>query len=201
MIILKEDKCLIEKYIKGESQAIEELVKRYINSLYHLSYSLTHEKNSAEELFQETWIKVIENIETYNHRNNFKPWLYTICINTYRDKYRKEKRWLGRVKDYFTNQEKEYVINNYTLSIPMEDIVEKKEQEKTIKNYIKILEDKYRLPIILFYFQEMTYQEIAELLKLPMGTVKSRLNTAKKKLRKMMEVNDDEGKRTRKGTW
>ena len=111
----------------------------------------------------------------------------------HRDRYRKAKRWLNKFMDFFSNEEKEAELSNVQSSglSPDEQAVDNGLQ-KNLTDSINSLEDTFRIPIILFYFKELRYEDIAEILDIPSGTVKSRLNAGKSKLRKLMEVKNYE---------
>jgi RNA polymerase sigma-70 factor (ECF subfamily) len=184
-----EDNEIIERYKSGQRDILNILVDRYKNPLYKLCRHLTSNSMDADDLFQETWVKVVKNIKSYDPDKIFPPWLYKICTNMYLDRYRAKKRWLGKVKEYFNNEEKEIEMESMEsrLPLPEEELIEKYDHE-TIRRYINMMDDIYRLPIILYYFKEVDYSDIAAILDIPVGTVKSRLYSAKQRLGKLMEV-------------
>lgn len=189
-----EDIELIRQYCNGQDDAGEILIDRYQNSLYKLCYNLSKNKYDADDLFQETWVKAVKNFKYYDGSRPFLPWLYTICTNLYKDKYRSKKRWLERIKDYFTNEEKDEEMErvSYGLPLPEGEVIIKYDRE-TLKKCIDMLNDIYKIPLILYYFKEINYNDISLILKIPIGTVKSRLNTGKRKLKELMEVYYERG--------
>lgn len=184
-----EDNEIVSRYISGQSEVMDILVDRYKIPLYRLCYHLTANNMDADDLFQETWIKAVKSIKLYDTGKPLLPWLCTICTNLYKDRYRVKKRWINRIKEYFSSQEKDAEMDSVHNSAPMleDELVEKFDRE-AVRKYINMLDDTYRLPIILYYFKEVDYSDIGEILGIPIGTVKSRLYTAKQKLRKLMEV-------------
>jgi len=184
-----EDKDLIKLYKSGQQAVMEILVERYKNPLYKLCYHLASNRYDTDDLFQETWVRVVKNINSYDEDKPFAAWLYSICTNLYKDKYRSKKRWLNRIKDYFTNEKKEEEMGNVENNsfLPEEQIIDKYNSE-VIRKCVNMLDDTYRLPIILYYFKELSYSDVALVLNIPLGTVKSRLSTGKKKLKQLMEV-------------
>ncbi len=165
------------------------LVERHQSQLYKLCFKLSRSKEDADDLFQDTWIKAIQSIKQYDLDSNFENYLYTICINIYRDRYNKEKRWLKIIKHKFSKEEKESILETTPASQQVEDIVLVNEQRNLIERCLAKLNDKYRIPLILFYLKDQKISEIAVILDLPVGTIKSRLYTGKSKLKKLMEVN------------
>lgn len=186
------DEQLIRLVLNKESDAITYLVERYKTPLYTFTLNLCKDKYEAEELFQDTWVKVCTNLEQYKEKN-FKNWIISISLNLYKDKYRKKKRWLNKITDFFKDStEKDNALNNVPEDSSIGDMVVATENSQLLKICINQLNDDYRIPVILYYFEEKTYKEISEILDIPIGTVKSRLNTAKKKLKIEMEARNFE---------
>jgi len=170
-----------------EKQKISEYVELYSQDLYSFACRLTLSRGEAEDLFQQTWLKVVDNIEKYKE-DNFKAWLFTICSNQFKDNYRKKARYSKIVKDdYSDNEKKDFVINSAKGNDDTEIKVERRDTKMAIINKINSLSEKHREPILMFYFQDMKYEDIAKDLNIPVGTVRSRINTAKKILKKQME--------------
>lgn len=193
-----EDAEIVRRCSEGQIDLIEILIEKYKSQLYKLCLHLTNNNYESEDLFQDTWVKAVKNIGKCNAEKSFYMWLYTIALNLYRDRYRKKKRWLSKVKEYFDTDKKEELINNFKSNymLPEDKLLQNYEKAK-LKTLINNLNDKLRIPIILFYFKDMSLDNIAEVLDIPAGTVKSRLNTARNKLRKMMEVEDYEERKIR----
>lgn len=189
-----ESRYILQMYNNDREQGLEFLVDKYKDSLYKFSLHLCKNSNEAEDLFQDTWIKVFKNINTFDENKNFQTWLFTICMNSYKDRYRKSKRWLNIIRDYFDNEEKQEEMGKVysTENLPEEETI--KDYEKyMIKKAVKTLKDEYRIPLILYYFQQLSYKEISEILSIPEGTIKSRLNKGRKLIKDYMEVNHYDG--------
>lgn len=188
-----EDNQIIQLYKAGKTDLLEILIDRHKNSLYKFCYYLASNKHDADDLFQDTWVRVMQNVGSFDEKKVFCNWLFSIALNSYRDRYRKAKRWLNKFMDFFSNDEKEAELSNVQNSglSPDEQAVDN-ELKKNLTDSINSLEDTFRIPIILFYFKELRYEDIAEILDIPSGTVKSRLNAGKAKLRKLMEVKNYE---------
>jgi RNA polymerase sigma-70 factor (ECF subfamily) len=154
----------------------------YKNQIYTLCIRLTQSPTHAEDLFGETWVKVAEKINNIKKEKNPMNWIYTVCLNLYRKsapKWRKED-----VSDDFFDDE----TILFEKELNTEENIIKKETLQQMYKAVSALSDTYRIPIILFYFRDLSYKEISEMMKLPIGTVKFRLNYAKKLLQKEMEV-------------
>lgn len=183
-----DEQQLIKIYLANPDEGIDLIISRYKTSLYSFCVHLSRDRQAAEDLFQDTWVKVFRNINKFDADKSFESWLFTIAINTYRDGYRKAKRWLNRIVDYTDTDAKYEIIDNAisTYGIP-EEIVLKQESKKALKKAIEKLNDKQKIPLLLYYFKSFSYKQIAEILDIPEGTVKSRINTAKSKLKDYME--------------
>lgn len=180
-----EQKQNVLQYNDDFSQ-IEDLVKQYENMLYNLCYRLTQNLHDAQDLYQQTWLKAISRINFYANKS-IKNWLYTICLNLYRDNYRKSKRKEQIISNKFSSEAQEKVMENATDNETAESAALRNISNDLLLSKIEQLSDKLRVPIILFYFDGLDYKAIAEILRVPIGTVKSRLNLAKEKLRREME--------------
>ena len=156
----------------------ERYVEVYSTDLMRFCYKLCGSLYDAEDLFQDTWTKALHKLHTYDSDRDFRTWLFSICVNTYRDSGRKK---YNSMKFHFQNNEEK---ERFLHSIPTE--------EKNIDEYIDLysaiatLSKKHRLVITLYYFKEFSVKEIAEILSIPEGTVHSRLNTAKRMLKRRL---------------
>lgn len=144
------------------------------NSLKYYALTLTANEDDALDLVQETYLKVLSNTDKYKDDNNFKAWLFTIMKNTYINSYNK----LSNKKTIRDTSDDEYILRNHQL----DDISPDSELgESEIHKALHGLEDDYRIPFSSF-INGFKYHEIAERMNLPIGTVKSRIYFARKKL-------------------
>ena len=161
---------------------IDSYIHQYGKRLYGLCMTLCANSTEADDLYQDTWLKVVEYISKYDPSKKFEPWLTQICVNIYRNTLRRLARspiWSG----FSSNEEKDLVINS--IPAPMA------EDYSALHEAIKRLPEKHRMTIILFYFHDMDIGSTAQILKVPAGTVKSRLSKAKKLLREALKVETD----------
>ena len=157
---------------------IDQLIEQHGRRLYGLCQTLCNNPSDADDLYQETWLKVCARIKLYNPSRSFECWLTRICVNTYRDSLRKKSRSL--VFDNFSTQEsKDAVMENVA-------IIEKADFSD-LHEAVKRLPDKLRMTIILYYYRDMDINQTAQSLHVPPGTVKSRLSKAKKLLKEMIQ--------------
>lgn len=156
----------------------DQYVELYSADLMRFCYKLCGNQYDAEDLFQDTWTKALRRIDTYDAGRDFRTWLFSVCANTFKDAGRKK---YNSMKLHFQNNEAK---ERFLHSIPTE--------EKDIDRYMDLydaigsLNKKHRIVIALYYFKEFSTKEIAEILSIPEGTVHSRLNTARKNLKRRL---------------
>ena len=140
--------------------------------------SLCRNPDHAQDLYQETWLRVIQKLDQYDNRLEFEGWLTRVCVNLYRDQLRKKKR--SRIFDSFsTREDKDALLE----SIPAKEKVDYRDLHQAVGR----LPDKLRITVLLYYFRDLDIQSTAAALGVPSGTVKSRLQKAKKLLKEMMQ--------------
>ena len=161
---------------------INEYIALYGKRLYGLCVKLCGNTVDADDLYQETWLKAYEKLTQYDAARSFEGWITGICVNAYRDLLRKRKR--SPVFDNFsTTEEKDYAMANVVAA--------SKEDYSDLHTAIDRLPEKMRTALILHYFHGFDEKKTADALKVPIGTVKSRLHQAKKKLRKELADEPD----------
>lgn len=160
---------------------VDQYINQYGKRLYGLCVTLCTNTFDAHDLYQETWLKVLKNIDSFDSSKEFEPWLTRICVNTYRNVIK--RRSILSVVEFQSNEDKDAFMQ----SIPEEY----KKNYKPLYEAIDKLPDKLRLTVILFYFRDMDISSTATVLKVPAGTVKSRLNKARKLLKEMLENETD----------
>ena len=161
---------------------INQYIRDYGKRLYGLCTFLCSNSYEAEDLYQETWLKVVKNIGKYDPSKEFEPWLTTICVNTYRNTLRRILK-SPVFNTFTTTEEKEEVIN----SVPAPEGHDYSDLYAAIDK----LPEKLRLTVLLFYFRDMDIEKTATVLGIPPGTVKSRLNKARKLLKEVLTDESD----------
>jgi RNA polymerase sigma-70 factor (ECF subfamily) len=175
---IPDDGELVEKAKKGDEHAFEVLVKRYQKGIYRLAYRMTHDHLTADELAMETFVRAYKALYRFRKDANFFNWLYTIGMRLCLNYLKKEKRMVDgdpEVMDTIAHRDKHQDC--------MLDSVIAKETATRIRAAIERLPDKLRMVLLLRVDEEMSYEEIAEALRVPTGTVMSRLNRARERLR------------------
>ena len=175
------DEALVEAYVEGDRAAFAELIGRYRDQLLHFLTRFLGSATSAEDVFQETFVQVHLSAEMFDVSRRFKPWLFTIAANKARDYHRKHGRQsvlsLSAPMDR-GHEGRTYVdLLQAELPSPQSPILDA-ERSRLVKYVIDSLNPHLREILLLSYFQRMSYNQIADALEIPLGTVKSRLHTA-----------------------
>ena len=179
------DKQLVIIFRKGDNSGITELLRRHKKQIYTSIYFLVREKEKADDLFQDTFIHIIQAIRDgkYNHQGYFRAWAVRIAHNIFIDKVRVERR-MKMVRDT-----EEFSILN---TIPCEDELKEKtlvrnEEEETIRATIQKVPIIFREVLIMRHYGEMTFDEISKTLNINLNTALGRMRYALKYMRKIME--------------
>lgn len=190
-----EDGEVIRRCLSGQMHMMDALIDRYKTDLYSLCVKLARNRPDADDLFQETWVKAMKRLESYDPQHRFKTWLFAICTNCYRDLYRRRKRWWRRVtrlgegvgEEGQPYPEDDLAVMEADAPDPEEQTISR-ESADAVKRALEGLEDALRLPILLHYFQDLSVAEIGAIMAIPEGTVKTRLMRGRQALKAAMEA-------------
>ena len=179
------DKSLVEMTLAGDRDAFGQLVERYQGPVYGLVYHYTGKYGDAEDLTQEAFIEAYRSLRHLKERDKFCAWLRgiacRICMNWLR---REEKRLQKKVAKEQENIPQEISYEAIiSAGVSVERDLARQEIREAVTDAIASLPDKYRLPVILRYLQELSYQEIGDFMELPKSTVRGILYRANKILR------------------
>lgn len=174
------DEQLIAKFQLGDLQAFDILVRRYKDQLLNFVYRFVGNRSDAEDIVQETFLRVYKNKHMYKEIAKFSTWVYTIAGNLAKTELRRRKRHKIFSVSNFVNEERDYDIPDREHS--PEKKVDSAIQEEIIQKAIEKLPAKFKEVIILRDIQGFAYEEISQILNIPLGTVKSRVNRGRLKL-------------------
>jgi len=174
---------LIKRSIKGDVDAFEELIKDYKKMAYNIALRVLRNKEDAEDISQEALVKVFKNIDSFNMQSTFKVWLYRIVMNTCLDFKRKKKIVTYSIDKPLESDESEILQDIPDNSNNPDIIIQNKLESQMLYECIEMLDDDFRTVIVLRDLQNLSYKDIASILSCNEGTIKSRLNRARKKLR------------------
>jgi len=179
------DEELILRFQNEEVEAFNEIVFRYKNKVVNFLYRYTGDRDEAEDLAQDTFIKVFRSKHLYKEIAKFSTWFYTIAVNTAKTNAKKKSRMSTiSVSDFDPENDKDFDLKD--TSISPEDSANASIENYYIQQAINSLDEEFRKIIILRDIEDLEYDEIAKITGLPMGTVKSRINRGREKLKKLL---------------
>jgi len=176
------DAELLSRYTAGDEAAFREIVTRYKNSLYAFLRQFLNRHDLVEDVFQETFLQLYSSRNSFDTNRPLRPWLFTIAANKAKDALRKWQRTsavsIGTMAD---SQDLSFddMLNTVTSdrTLPYEEL-QKGETATRVGQIISNMPENLREILGLAYFQGFSYKQMAEILSIPIGTVKSRLHTA-----------------------
>ncbi len=179
--MLEQDNELIIRFKNGDQIAYAELYQKYIRYAFGTALLLLKDSLMASDVCQEAFIKVYQKIHSFKEGNHFKPWFYRILVN-------EAMRLTRRIMCLPKPIERIPDIPSSTFSEP-QNVIMNNEQVYEIRQAINKLPVKLKVPIILRYYADLTEKEIAAALKIPSGTVKSRLRRGRDRLGSFLKEN------------
>jgi len=189
-----EDAVLVERCRQGDSAAMEQLILRYQDRIYNVILRMCRNTDDAAELTQETFVKIIKNINEFEGRSSFYTWAFRIAVNLTLNYCQRSVR-LGlksldvedKEHDRQAKRQLKEVLTDESCPDPALLAQNKELCEIVIQSLMK-LDDAHRAVVVLRDIEGMNYARIAEVLDIELGTVKSRLSRARSHLRKIMEA-------------
>lgn len=170
------DEELVTKVIKEDKEIFEELVNRYQDKLMRYATYLTKNEEKAADIVQESFIKTYVNLKGFNKNKKFSSWIYRIVHN----------ETMNAIKKY--HKEIPIALNiDFSSNENLEDTFSKKEIIEMAQKCLSKMDNKYSEPLILFYIEEKSYEEISDILRLPMGTVAIRISRAKAQMKNICQ--------------
>jgi RNA polymerase sigma-70 factor (ECF subfamily) len=173
---------LLTQYIEGEEAAFSEIVSRYKNGLYAFLRMFLNRRELVEDVFQETFLQLFNSRESFDTSRPLRPWLFTIAANKAKDALRKWQRKNAIPIGTMTDSEDmsfDDMLNSVTSDStkPYEEL-QKDETALRVRQIIADMPGNLREILVFAYFNRFSYKQMAEILSIPIGTVKSRLHTA-----------------------
>ncbi|GIV05976.1 MAG: RNA polymerase sigma factor [Fimbriimonadales bacterium] len=182
------DEVLIERFKEGDEHAFDLLVRRYEQKVYQLAYRLTNNPDDAADVAAETFLRMYNSLKRFRGDAQLSTWLYRVVSNVFFDFRKRESRHQHIPLEIQTEDSEE------PMELPVEDEsvdimghALQQEQRRVLMEVIQQLPEYQRVMVVLFHIEERSYEEIAQILGLPLGTIKSRLNRARTALRQLLE--------------
>lgn len=168
------EQVLVKKLKRKEEAAFEEIVTTYANRLYKVCYLILKDEKEAEDVVQETFIKVYKNIASFRGDSSLYTWIYKIALNISRDYVRKRMETIPLKEEWIGED-------------GVEDKVESSINKDVLRECLNSLNPIYRECLVLFYFEDLSIKEISSILLESEGTIKSKLSRGRKLLRESLE--------------
>lgn len=176
------DEELIEQTLSGNQDAFAELVTRYQDRLYNVVYHIVNDREDASDIVQETFLQSYTNLSRFRMSSRFYTWIYRIAFNISIGTLRQKKRKVSM----------EQIMEDYGECIAAkgespEHKITREESSKLLWEAINRLPEEYKTPLVLREMEDASYDDIAEILHVPVGTVRSRLHRARIALKEIIE--------------
>jgi RNA polymerase sigma-70 factor (ECF subfamily) len=180
---IEDDQALIARAQEGDSYSFDHLVKKYQKKIYTLAYRMVKNHDAADDVAQDTFINAYSSINSFKLGYSFYTWLYRICMNLSINYLKRQKFVLleSQFEEEFSPLEKETANED-----PLTFLVHK-EQERKIEQAIDSLPPKYKAVFVLKVYEDLSYEQIAQTLKISLGTVMSRLFRARERLQEVLK--------------
>jgi len=172
---------------KGDQRAFAEIVELYKDKIFHLAYRMLSNRHEAEDVVQDTFLRVYKNLDRYDENQKFSTWIYRIGTNLCIDRLRKRKPTYSLDAE-MNDQEG---VDGYSI-LPSDDRTPESElllseTQQLIRQAIESLPAKYKTVMVLRYLQDLSLQEISDVLDMPVTTIKTRVHRGREYLRKKLE--------------
>ena len=175
------DEQLLANYLVGDAPAFADLIRRYQQELFAFLQRFVSDASIAEDLFQETFVQVHRNARNFDPERRFRPWLFTIAANKARDHLRSAARRATQSLDNVTGHSDDastFLDLMASDTPPPPEELTRNENIAAVQEVLADLPVMYREVLVMSFFHRFAYKEIAEMLSIPLGTVKSRLHAA-----------------------
>lgn len=177
------DEVLVQLCLGGDRAAFAEIVRRYQKQIFSLTYRLTNHVEDAQDLAQEVFLKLYQVLDKYDGNRPFFPWMYKVASNVCYTALRKKPQ-----QDVPLEKVIEFAPLVPKKESQPEDYTEARETQRLVQQAIAELPENYRVPLVLRYLEDLSYQQIAEVMDLPVSTIETRLFRGKSLLQKRLSL-------------
>lgn len=171
------DQILVDEILNGKTEVYELLILKYQKQLFSTVFNIVKDEDLTMDIVQEAFLKAYESLPNLRNKDQFYPWIKRIAINESLMKIDRNKRFVDMYNE--DQDEDDYFFNSITDEKNPEKELLDEEIRRYVKKYVDSLPSKLRTVIILREVEDMSYEEIADILKIPIGTVRSRLFNAR----------------------
>lgn len=184
-----EDMVLIERAQKGDRSAFDQLVWKYQSRAYQYAYRLTSDQDVACDIVADAFVRTYNALANFRGQSAFTTWLYRIVTNCFLDMRKREKNKKTVSLDAPVGTDGDMTIQVESEEDGPDVISERHARERLVQKSLRKLPEYQQTMLVMFHVDNLSYEEIAEILDLPIGTVKSRLNRARLSLREQLAEN------------
>ena len=178
---------LVRRCLAGDEKAYRELVELYQGQVFSVVLRMVRRREDAEDLTQETFVRMFRALDRYDPQRPFAAWLFTIASRLAIDHIRRRKVSPVSLTQRDPGSDEEYDIEVPDPGPTPDEVTSRTEEERRTEELIRSLPPHYRIVVMLRHQRDMAYEEIAEALHLPLGTVKARIHRAREILRTKLE--------------
>ncbi|MBN2288833.1 MAG: sigma-70 family RNA polymerase sigma factor [Candidatus Glassbacteria bacterium] len=184
----RSDEELVRLFMEGQERAFSELMERYSRRIVNYVYRIIGDRDRAEDLLQDTFVRVYRNIDRFDQKRKFSTWLYTIATNLAKNELRNAGRSpLMYFQNLFYRKEDQKMFEAVDQADKPDDELYRRQLKDLVAKAVEKLPDRHRLVFALRETEGKSYEEIAEILDCNIGTVKSRLNRARARFAQIIE--------------
>ena len=183
-----EDRQLIRRVQHGDVSAFNDLIVKYEKVVFNFAFRLTQNYDDAHDIAQDSFIRAYNAMNTFRGDAAFSTWIFRITTNVFLDDRKRKKAHPVQSLDEYTSQEDQREgIQVEDPGPTPEEIVTAKERQRVLVKAIQSLPEYQRTMVVMYHLEQKSYEEIAEIMHLPLGTVKSRLNRARLALKDLLQ--------------
>lgn len=182
-----DDASVIRRCQEGDERAYRELVQRFQRPVFSVAFRMVRSSEDAEDITQETFVRVFRAIDRYDPARSFEAWLFTITTRLCIDLIRRRRVRPVSLTRQDPESGEESTIDIEDTGLGPDEVTSNAEEERHAKSLIDSLPPHYRIVVMLRHQQDLSYEEIAETLSLPLGTVKARIHRARAILKDRLE--------------
>ena len=187
----ENEKKLVEKAKSGDIKAFEKLIEDHQKKVFNIALRMIGDYDEASELAQEAFLKAYKSIKSFKGDSLFSTWIYKITTNVCLDEIRRKRKKLISLDEDIEHDGSEFKRQIKDHSPGPESLAENNELKRMVKESINLLPEDYKIVIVLRDIQGFSYEEISRIIKCPIGTVKSRINRARRALKKILQKNGE----------
>jgi RNA polymerase sigma-70 factor (ECF subfamily) len=174
-----KDTAVIEKVLAGDFQSFETLILKYQSKLFATMLNVVKDRDLAEDMVQDAYMKAFEKLSTLKDHAQFYPWLKRIALNNALNHFERAKR----VMDVENEDDESSFFERIPAGESPEELLVKEELKRYVRHFVDALPDKLRVVIVLREVEDLSYEEISEMMNIPIGTVRSRLFNARQMIK------------------